>query len=497
MLSAITTPSAELEARLRFETLIADLSSSFINLPSAEVDRAIMEAQRRLCEVLRLDFAILWQWSNEPPGFFVSTHFYSALAGPQPPERMRQDQHPWAREQLLSGRIIKVSTLKELPGEAACDRETLRQFGIKSNLAIPLAVGGESAVGVLGLGTMRTERDWPDALVKRLQLVAHIFANALARKHADQTLRESEFRLRLATDSAEAGLWVLDWAAQMFWANEKARTIFDYSPTEPISMARFEASVHPHDWALVQESLVRSAKAGVPVDVEYRIRLGDGRERWIASRGRPLFKSTGEPDRLLGLSTDITERKRTEDRVRQLSLAVEQSPVLVVITDLEGRIVYVNRKFTEVTGYSLAECVGKNPRLLKSGECLPETYQALWACITNGGTWRGEFHNRKKSGELYWEWAVISPLLDAFGKLTHFVGVKEDITARKQAEDSARATEARLAAGTELAGLGYYEVGGRDHRSGDAFLHQAPGLPAQCGPGRDRRQRRAVADRDP
>jgi len=87
-----------------------------------------------------------------------------------------------------------------------------------------------------------------------------------------------------------------------------------------------------------------------------------------------------------------------------------------------------------LSGYSLPDCLGQNPRILKSGECPLSTYQELWKCITSGGTWRGAFHNRKKNGELYWEWVVISPLFDATGKVTHFVGVKEDITERKHAE---------------------------------------------------------------
>ena len=292
--------TAELEERLRFETLIADLSSKFVNLPAGEVDREIMDAQRRICELLGLDFSALWQWSDEAPGFFTLTHFYSAQEGPQPPERMNQDQYPWARQQLLAGRIIKVSSLEDLPAEAARDRETLRQFGIKSNLALPLSVGGEPPFGILGLNTTQAERDWPDALVKRLQLVAQIFANALARKRADQALRESEERLSLAADAAEAGLWVLDFEKRDFWATEKARMIFGYSTKEVITMDRLKASIHPDDWDHVQASVERSVHADEPVNVEYRIQLGDGRERWIASRGRPFFKPTGEPDRLLG-----------------------------------------------------------------------------------------------------------------------------------------------------------------------------------------------------
>jgi PAS domain S-box-containing protein len=131
---------------------------------------------------------------------------------------------------------------------------------------------------------------------------------------------------------------------------------------------------------------------------------------------------------------DVTERKRTEEKLRQLSRAVEQSPASIVITNTAGDIEYVNPKFIEITGYTLAEALGKNPRVLKSGETGPEGYRELWEAIAAGKEWRGEFHNKKKNGVLYWEFASISPIRDPAGRITHYVAVKEDITARKQTE---------------------------------------------------------------
>ena len=139
----------------------------------------------------------------------------------------------------------------------------------------------------------------------------------------------------------------------------------------------------------------------------------------------------------------IRQHKQTAAEVRRLSRAVEHSPVSIIITDKAGQIEYVNPKFTEVTGYSSSEAIGKNPRLLKSGEMPPEHYQRLWQTISGGGEWRGEFRNRKKNGEFYWESASISAMADSNGKITHFLAVKEDITERKRAEE-ALATEQRL-----------------------------------------------------
>ena len=138
------------------------------------------------------------------------------------------------------------------------------------------------------------------------------------------------------------------------------------------------------------------------------------------------------------LRIEIAERKRMEEELRKLSRAVEQSPSTVIITDIAGNIEYVNPKFTLVTGYSREEVVGKNPRILKSGETSPEQYKRLWETITSGREWRGEFHNKKKNGELYWEAVSVTPIRNSEGAITHFLAVKEDITERKRAEEEYR-----------------------------------------------------------
>jgi len=144
-------------------------------------------------------------------------------------------------------------------------------------------------------------------------------------------------------------------------------------------------------------------------------------------------------------------RRQTEDQLRKLSRAVEQSASTVVITDLDGNIEYANPRFTMVTGYTLDEVRGQNPRILKSGEMPPQEYEHLWETITAGGEWRGEFHNVRKNGELFWELASISPIKNADGVITHFLAVKEDITARKLAETAEREQRALAEALRDIA----------------------------------------------
>jgi PAS domain S-box-containing protein len=141
-----------------------------------------------------------------------------------------------------------------------------------------------------------------------------------------------------------------------------------------------------------------------------------------------------------------TRFKEQNEHIRKLSRAVEQSPSMAMIADSRGIIEYVNPKFTEVTGYSSEEVIGRTPDMFKSGQTAPEIYKSLWSAITSGHVWHGDFLNRKKNGEMYWEAASIAPVFDETGEITHFVAVKEDITLRKRAEEKIEALNANLAA---------------------------------------------------
>jgi len=196
---------------------------------------------------------------------------------------------------------------------------------------------------------------------------------------------------------------------------------------------------------------------------------------WVSDASLPLFtggKTVGAfalysdkigafdgeaRDLLLEMASDISfaldnfvlrdRHSESEGKLRQLSLAVEQNPATIVITDTTGKIEYVNQKFVELTGYTKEEAIGNNPRVLKSGEKRSEEYRELWETITSGQIWRGEFHNKKKNGELYWENALIAPIRNPAGEITHFLAVKEDITGRKEMEvDLIHAKEHAVAA---------------------------------------------------
>jgi len=134
-----------------------------------------------------------------------------------------------------------------------------------------------------------------------------------------------------------------------------------------------------------------------------------------------------------------------EEQLRKLSRAVEQSASGIVITNLDGVIEFVNPAFTEITGYTSLEAIGRTPRILKSNKNPPELYENLWGTITRGQVWQGELVNKKKNGELYWEFAIISPVKNKKGQITHYLSIKEDISQRKKAEDTLQKRSRQLA----------------------------------------------------
>jgi PAS domain S-box-containing protein len=156
------------------------------------------------------------------------------------------------------------------------------------------------------------------------------------------------------------------------------------------------------------------------------------------------------------LNEEIEHRKIVEKEIRKLSVAVEQSPTAITITDLEGNIEYVNSKFINLTGYTLAEIKGKNPRILKSGAQSSSFYKKMWETIIKGKHWKGEFQNKRKNGELYWTYANISPILDTAKNIINYVSISEDITERKKMTLELQESEQNLLQAQEIAQLGSY-----------------------------------------
>lgn len=261
----------------------------------------------------------------------------------------------------------------------------------------------------------------PRGRVLRIQGVVTVVDEAV---WVERALAESESELRRAHLVAGLGSWRFDLAEGTFRCSPEVLEMYDLAPGARITYEEFRPAFHPEDAAAVDAAWA-AALGGKGYDLEYRVVVG-GRQRWlqevVAAEGEP----GGLPGSLIGTVRDVTERRARDDLVRRQAVALEQSPSIVMLTDTVGRIEYVNRRFEEVTGYRRDQVLGRDTAFLGAGLTDEAVYAELRRTLGAGEVWRGAFHNRRASGEAYWERAVIAPVRDGRGVVTHYVKLAED-----------------------------------------------------------------------
>ncbi|NCD33140.1 MAG: PAS domain S-box protein [Spartobacteria bacterium] len=259
-----------------------------------------------------------------------------------------------------------------------------------------------------------SERKKADAIIQKQNAFLNSIINALT--HPFYVINVENYEVELANAAASA------------------------SKTEGTSVKCYHIAHHTdipcsekdHDCPL--QELLNTRKAIMTEHIHFI----NGKKHICEVHGYPIFDDQGKITHMIEYSIDITERKQAEEKVRKLSQAVEHCPVSIIITDTEGNIEYVNPKFSQLTGYSSNEIIGKNPRILRGTETPQHVFTELWANLNAGNEWRGTFHNKKKSGEYFWEEARISPVFDEHHAITHYVGIKQDITQIRQQQEQLR-----------------------------------------------------------
>ena len=345
-----------------------------------------------------------------------------------PPEAM--DRVYPAFQQLLEGHLEGATYFEN----AVCLRDGGTRLIAWHNAPLKDAQG--AIVGVLASG---------QDITQQRQAVGMVL-DITERKRSENELMASNL-LAEAQKIAHMGSFEYIAATQTtVWSEEEYR-LYGLDPTgpSPTYEEMLEKCIHPDDKERLHEVFTQAMRNQGKYELEHRIVRPEGDVRWVYDRAHPYFDDQGKLLRYVGMTLDITERKRAEVGLRKLSVAVEQSPVIVMITDAQARIEYVNPQFSAVTGYGREEAMGKNPRFLQSGQTHPETYRQLWDTLTAGQIWAGELQNRRKDGRLYWEETRISPIMDETGQITHYVGIKFDITDQKEHQE-------------HLAHLAHYDV---------------------------------------
>jgi PAS domain S-box-containing protein len=359
------------EDEMSFAEILLNISAQFINLPAEHIDPAIEDAQRRICEFCDLDRSIIWQWSQDDPDVLFLTHVYQSADSPfivettlekmvlsesgwifrqseAPPIYMRMDARaffPWTVDRLKCNETVAISRLDDLPEEAGYDREMFRRYATRSSLIIPLSVGGKP-VGAITFASVRHETDWTETLTINLQRIAQTFANALERQRSDRNLRDSEARLILAAESADASLWNLFLNSGHIWTTENSWDLYGIPREIRLTLQRFMEFVHVDDRDRVFRAVQEVKGPGDRLLVEYRLLSADGTVHWVVSRGRLLTNDAGEPYCLTGATVDITGRKQMEEQLREHNREIEK-----LRSSIERENLYLQEKIKGLVGH--------------------------------------------------------------------------------------------------------------------------------------------------
>ncbi len=270
------------------------------------------------------------------------------------------------------------------------------------------------------------------------------------RKKAEQELKEALSWYETVFNGSLDPIVITDSESKLISVNDATCTNWDYSRNELLNMyiqdlhedVDLEAynMFHKRIWSgeeIVSEARILR-KDGKKIDTEFTNRL-------VSINGTKFMNT---------IARDISERKKTEIMLLQLFRAVEHSPVSVIITNKKGEIEYVNPKFLQMSGYTTKEVVGKKPNIMKSGRYTNDHYQNMWDTINSGKEWNGEILNKKKDGSFYWENLLISPILDDNGTIVNFIGIKEDISDKKRAEEENKKLEEQLFHAQKMESIG-------------------------------------------
>ncbi len=386
-----------------------------------------------LAETIAVARVSIWRLSENGAELHCQTLYQADSDSHSSGETLNTEDFPLYFKAITKDIHIYADDAQQDPRLGELLATYLAPLGITSLLDAGILVSGK-LVGIVCLEHIGATRTWHADEASFVNTVAAFIAQVqlnAERNNAEERLRASEKQFRSIFAGSPVSIMIHDReTGEIIDANPTACAMHGFDSVEELQANNFWLPP-PYSLADALHFIRMAARHGVQ-QTEWLSRRRDGGLFWAQVHLSPI--TINGVERVLATTIDISKLKNNEEQLRKLSQAVEQSPASVVITDLQGTIEYVNRKFSAITGYSLSEALGKNPRILKSKNTPSALYEQLWQTITAGGEWKGEFQNRKKNGEHYWELASISPIKDHNDTITHYLALKEDISERKHTE---------------------------------------------------------------
>ncbi len=271
-----------------------------------------------------------------------------------------------------------------------------------------------------------------------------------------ESLIKSESTLQTILQTSKVGIAILNNQLKYVYVNNEWCHLFGYKTEEIIGHTPADVT-HPKDKSISNKKLKQLLNKEIDsYRLEKRFMRKDGTLFW-GDLSVSAIQEKDNTTRIVGIISDITQRKESHEKLKKFSVAVEQSPAAILITNPEGNIEYVNPQFCNITGYSEDEAIGKNPSILKSNYHSTRFYKNLWDTISSGRPWKGELYNRHKNGMHFWEEAVISPIVDEKNNIVNYIAIKQDISEKKQIQQQLSKSQKNLKEAQKIANVGHWE----------------------------------------
>jgi len=334
-----------------------------------------------------------------------------------------------------NGRAIHIPDVIALSDQSNMKHVLLKK-GVQSILAVPI-LNDHKCLGFVGMELVQRKHFFSEQEQNLLVIFAEMYANMMLRVAYNKQILESESRLQKIINSPTHYVLRTDLTGKHTYWNQTFENEFGWMyANKGLNNEDSLKSICTYHHQRVREVVVACmSNPGSVHQVELDKPAKNGGIKTTLWEFVCITDAKGHPSEMQCMGIDISAKRAAEEQVRKLSRAVDQIPLTVVITNLDGYIEYANPYTLQTTGYTQEELLGKNPKVLKSGETTIEEYEQLWGNISHGKEWKGIFHNRKKDGSLYWEQATIGPIMNEDGQITHYIAIKEDITERKRIQD--------------------------------------------------------------
>ncbi len=427
-----------LDERLRFEKLLSDLSGTFINLAADRVEGQIHDALGAVARFLKFDIATLSVFTGQSIDSRLA-FVWTAEGLPEIPSHLSNEDFPWSAEALFAGHDVCLRTLDELPGKAQPDRANYEKYHVRSSYSVPMIAGGR-VIGALGLHAVSQEREVSPELLQGQRLLGEIFANVLARKLAEESLRDSEQNFRRLVESTAAVPWQADVETWNFtYVGPQAVKLLGYPVERWYEKDFWMSHLHPDDRESAVNTCLTLSKSAESFEFEYQMIASSGKAVWVHDIVKCEHRH-GQPTELRGFMIDISERKQSEAALREsetrFRTMADTAPVMIWMSGPDKLCTFFNRGWLDFTGRTLEQELGNGWAEGVHREDFDRCLEVYVDAFDARREFRMEYRLRKYDGEYRWILDHGVPRFASDGAFLGYIGSCIDVGERKRAQEA-------------------------------------------------------------